>query len=370
MGIDSKDLATSAGEVNEEEIVYVVEGEEPEDTGPASSSTAESTAATASEEETAGAVVQEEHTADDEDEDEDDDEHPSNKPNVDDTPEEVEAKRARRRTERARRKQHAKEREEGYRREIASLRAAQEDLRARLAGQDNRNHASDLARVDDEIRKADNNYAYYRDQIRIATEAGNGAAVAEATDKMLEARVVKERLASLRDAVAKRATPSDNAAVSPTVSRLANEWVKRNSWYNPDPRQQDVDSHILRQLDNSVSQRFRPDTQEYWDELDALVKKYLPHRAARVTVARADEQSDPLVTEKPSTRGKKAVVPTPDNSRSARSVGSTKGNKPFVLSKERKNAMVEAGMWDDPKQRNAMIKKYQAYDLSQAENGN
>lgn len=280
------------------------------------------------------------------------------------TDEEREHIRERRRAERKNRRNNARERDETQRREIEALRRETQELREQLKGVNSRSHAGDIARVDEELKKTESSNAFYREQIRVATEAGNGAAVAEATEKLLDIRVARERLAAIREQLVKQGSARENSAVDPTTARLANDWVRRNSWYNPDPRQFDTDSAILRQLDSNVAQRFRPNTKEYWDELDSMVKKYLPHRAVRGTVGSADEASDR--SDAPNTRGKKVVVPSPNNTRSGRPSGQGQKSGAFVLSKERKQAIVDAGMWDDPKERNEMIRQYREYDRVQA----
>ena len=45
-----------------------------------------------------------------------------------------------------------------------------------------------------------------------------------------------------------------------------------------------------------------------------------------------------------------------------RESGANVGRNQFLVSKERKDAMIEAGVWDNPELRKRYLKAYQAYD--------
>ena len=96
--------------------------------------------------------------------------------------------------------------------------------------------------------------------------------------------------------------------------------------------------------DELASEGWSPATKEYWDELDARVKKYLPHKA------RPEYTSD---------KTKKTKSPVAGGGRESSNSNSASN---YRLSQDRVNAIKEAGMWDDPVRRAAMIKQYQDYD--------
>lgn len=71
-----------------------------------------------------------------------------------------------------------------------------------------------------------------------------------------------------------QAPPRLSAAVQDRVD----DFMGEHPWYNPhDPRS--TDSKIVLQIDNALAtEGFLPDTDAYWDEMDARARKYLPWR--------------------------------------------------------------------------------------------
>ena len=127
---------------------------------------------------------------------EDDDEHiDSTLPDA-----EREAIRARRREERKRKKDEQREREESLRRELRAKDTQLSQLASRLDQVERRTQTADIGQVDEAIKQTANAYQYYKGQIELAVKAGNGAAVADATEKMYEARRKAEQLHNLREA--------------------------------------------------------------------------------------------------------------------------------------------------------------------------
>ena len=77
-----------------------------------------------------------------------------------------------------------------------------------------------------------------------------------------------------------KAFQSRQAAPQPLDPRLVNHaqrWMERNKWY--DPTAKDQDSRIAMTLDQQMANEgWDPTTQQYWEELDNRLQKYLPHR--------------------------------------------------------------------------------------------
>lgn len=258
------------------------------------------------------------------------------------TDEEREAIRERRRKERHHRKQAAREREDTLRRELAARDAIINEMRGKLDVIERRNTGSEMAQLDNSKKQAFQAYNFFKDQIRIGTEAGNGAAVADATEKMLQAQRRLDELTRVE-----KAFQSRQAAPQPLDPRLVNHaqrWMERNKWY--DPTAKDQDSRIAMTLDQQMANEgWDPTTQQYWEELDNRVKKYLPHRSS----------SGKISSNKP-----RSVV-----SGSGREGSSSAGSsQSYKLSAERVQALKDAGIWDDPKQRAEAIKRFREYDKS------
>ncbi len=252
--------------------------------------------------------------------------------------------RARRREERKNRKTAQREREESLRRELASRDSIINDLRSRVDQIDNRNKGSELAQLENAKKQVAQNYNFFKDQIRVATDAGNGAAVAEATEKMFLSQRTFDEL-NHREKLLKnhQAAPQ---ALDPRLVNQAQSWMKRNSWY--DPSAKDQDSEIVLRLDQRLSEEgWDPTTPQYWEELDTRVKKYLPHRLNR----------DKISNNKP-----RSVV-----TGSGREASSSSSPGVYKLSSERVQALKDAGMWDDPTQRKEAIKRFREFDKQNQE---
>lgn len=247
--------------------------------------------------------------------------------------------RARRREERKHRKQAQKEREDTLRRELAARDSIINELRSKVDVIERRNSGSEIAQIENAKKQTAQAYAYFKDQIRIATEAGNGAAVADATEKLFQAQRKFDEIASYEKAIkSKQSTPQP---LDPRLANHAQDWMQRNSWYDPTAR--DQDSRIAMTIDQRLAEEgWDPTTKEYWQELDNRVKKYLPHRTNSAKL--------------PSTKPKSVVTG------SGRESGGTATKGSYKLSAERVQALKDAGIWDDPKQRADAIKRFRDFD--------
>lgn len=252
---------------------------------------------------------------------------------------EREAIRARRREERKHRKEAQREREDTLRRELAARDSVINDMRSKLDIIERRNTGSELAQIGNAKQEAAKAYAYFRDQIALASEAGNHRAVADATDKMLQAQRKFDEFTNVEKAFKQR-----QAAPQPLDPRLLNHasgWMKRNDWY--DPNGKDQDSRVTLSLDNQLAEEgWDPTTPQYWQELDTRVKKYLPHRMNGAKL--------------------NPTKPRSTVAGSGRETTSSQPSKGYKLSADRVQAIKDAGAWDDPKSRAEMVARYREYD--------
>lgn len=253
--------------------------------------------------------------------------------------------RARRREERQHKRKAQRTREDSLRRELSAQNAVIGEMRERLAAFERRNSGADVATIDAAIKQTADAYYYFKDQIRVASEAGNHAALAEATEKMTLAQRRADELARIRQAYA--ANQSRPQPLDPRLASHAQEWLGRNGWYDPTGR--DQDSRIAMQIDRDMAEQgWDPTTGEYWSELDSRLKKYLPHRLnSGYNKQRPNNAGGPVAG-------------------SGRGEGGGSGGETYNLSPERIAAMKEAGVWDDTQKRAAMIKRYRDFDRSQA----
>lgn len=255
---------------------------------------------------------------------------------------EREAIRERRRQERKNRKQAQRDREDSLRRELAARDSIINEMRTKLDAIERRNTGSEVAQLENAKKQTAQAYAYFKDQIRIATEAGNGAAVAEATEKMMQAQRKFDEINRYEQAYRQRAEQPQ--PLDPRLVNHAQKWMNENKWF--DPTGKDTDSRIATVIDQQLAQEgWNPATPEYWKELSERVKKHLPHRVSRGNVG--------------STKPRSVVTG------SGRESGSTQGQSSggvYKLSSDRVQALKDAGMWDDPKQRAEAVKRFREYD--------
>lgn len=121
----------------------------------------------------------------------------------------------------------------------------------------------------------------------------------------------------------------------PRVVQRARSFVEKHPWIDPSGMK-DEDSAVARALDMKLqSDGYDPSTDEYWDKLEGVLTKRLPHRFQR-------GRSGP---------------PTLGGMDRAGS-----GKRTFYISPERKKALQETGDWDDPVRRQKMIKSFADYD--------
>lgn len=211
-----------------------------------------------------------------------------------------------------------------------------------------------------EITSVDQRITSVQSQLRVADqvlakahEEGTGEDVVEATnirDKL------KETLGQLHNY---KQTVSRQAEEEPEVdSRLvynAQRWMSQNDWY--DPKGTDKDSRAVAAIDNRlVEEGYDPRTSEYWDELTSRVKRRLPHKFE--DRRRADEADDEDDDGESRRSRKRSGGPRFSSGGRERPL---KKNEVYI-SPERKQAMVQAGVWDDPVLRNKYLKRYAQYD--------
>lgn len=269
-------------------------------------------------------------------------------------PEERTAIQERRRQERKDRKQRAQERESGLRRDLQSERDARSALEQRISLMERKTTGTELAQLDGAIGEAEAAVNIYKKNITEATNRSDGAAVADATEKMVMARERAGELKRVRESFTKQqqsqAQGGTRQSPPPELVAHASAWMSKHSWY--DPNGKDTDSKIAIAIDQGMASEGRdPRSADYWTELDNRIKQYLPHRAGGKTTTLPG-----TATRKP---GKSVVTG------SSRETAAT-GGREFTLSADRVKALKDAGMWDDTKARASMIKDFMEYDRKAA----
>lgn len=259
-----------------------------------------------------------------------------------DHPDDTDAVREARRARRKAKKEYIKRTNQEKDQRLAMLDRQNKELMARLAAVEKRTHMQDLASIDKAISDENSRLNYAKMKMKEAADNSDGQALIKAKELWDE---VKDRIEKLQ-AYKKHAEVVPEPPADPVIKELAEEWMERNPWYDPDLS--DRDSKIAKRIDNQlVKEGWDPGTEDYWEELDARLQKQI----SRQYTDRNDET--------PRKRGPKSVV-----TGSERETGGGGSRNTFTLSPEQVRAIKEAGMWDDPKKRNRMIQKYAEYARS------
>jgi hypothetical protein len=277
----------------------------------------------------------------DDDHDDGDSDNGDNESDDGDDDDEREQIRQARREERRLKKDLAKQREASAKNKIAALERRNEELAKRLAAVENTASSYQFAQIDKAIEDEATRVEYAKMKMMQAAQAGDAASQVEYLEQLTEA---KQRLQQIQhykqQQVEAVKSPKQNVPnpVSSEVQQLATKWLKKNSWYDPQAR--DTDSRIAKVVDQELAaDGWDPSDPEYWDELDSRLSSRLPHRYTSKGGARR-----------------------PNPTASSRTVASTQKAGTMMLSKERVQAIRDAGAWDDVEKRNKMIKAYAAYD--------
>jgi hypothetical protein len=230
--------------------------------------------------------------------------------------------------------------------ELNFLRQRNDELERRMANLETNSHKSSLSNIDRQIQEAVNEADTAERIIAKAVEAGNGEDVTKAMKFRDQAIAKANQLSYAKQQATQQGQQRQAPPVDEAVKHYAAEFMESNNWYDPQGR--DEDSAIVLAIDGKLAQEgYDPRTEEYWDELQARVERRIPDRFAKKPVR------------KPS--GGPAVG-------SGREHVPTSTRKEIYISPERKAAMIEAGVWDDPTLRQRYAKRYAEYDREHSNN--
>lgn len=263
---------------------------------------------------------------------------------------EREAIRERRRLEKLERKKRREEAISRDKLELDFLRKRNDDLERRLTAQEQRAMQQDLGSVDASIQQALQEARMAEQVIAKAVAAGNGDDVTQAMRYRDQAFQKAQQLQAVkyqREQAAKVANAPAEPGLDPAIIEHAKDFMEDAPWYKPNGS--DEDSAIVLAIDNALMREgFDPRSEDYWDELRARAARRLPERFGAKAAGKAP-----------------AAPRTP---RGGPAVGSGREHAPqstrteVYISPERKQALIDAGVWDDPVLRMKYVKRYAEYD--------
>jgi len=291
-----------------------------------------------------------------EDQEDDDDDRQEDSRLSDDNEEREDIRRKRReeKADRAARRKQAIERDKT---ELNFLRQRNESLEKRMFQVEKTTVANTISGIDariadtvSEVRAAERIMAH-------AIEAGNGEDAAkalrirdEAMKKVQQLQIHKHQHNEAAQNIQQQAQQVQNQAPGPDpdIAGFAQDWVSKNSWY--DPNGKDEASKIVLAIDQSlVESGYNPKTEAYWRELDKRVAKRLPE--AKGSGNYDDSQDEDR-------RGQRRGPPVG----SSRDQAPQSSRREVYISPERKQAMTDAGVWEDPVLRQRYLKQYAKWD--------
>jgi hypothetical protein len=259
------------------------------------------------------------------------------------TDEDREKIREARREERKLKKELAKQREASSKHKISALERRNEELARRLAQVESTAASFQFAQVDKALEDESTRVEYAKMKMMQAAQAGDHAGQVEYLEQLQESKMRLAQIQAYKKQQLEQAKrPKQNVPneISMEVQKNATGWLEKNRWFDPQAR--DTDSRIAKVVDQELADEgWDPADPEYWDELDSRLTTRLPHRYAAKS------------------GGARRANPTA-SSRSANP--SAKPGNTITLSRDRVQAIKDAGAWDDPAARNRMIKAYAAYD--------
>ena len=291
------------------------------------------------------APVEEAETEDADDSDDDEDEGDERLGDSEDDSEEEIASKSRSNVKRQKQRERRLRAKEHADRELAELREQNNTLLRRVSAIEGNTLASNVNAIDQRIAQAQADVKQAESIIARAVEAGNGDDVATAMRLRDEAQYEAQQLWQQKQQVEQVRQQHANPGPDPRVVSYAKEWMDANPWYDPNGR--DEDSAITKVIDNQLAaEGYNPKDADYWHELTRRV-------ASRIGDDEAETRSSPSKRKAPPTGTTREHAPV-----------STK--REIYVTPERKQAMIDAGIWDDVPRRNQMLKAYQAYDKSSA----
>lgn len=268
----------------------------------------------------------------------------SNEQDDEETDEDREKIREARREERRLKKELSKQRDATARNKISALERRNAELAERLAKVENAAASYQFAQLDKSIEDEATRVEYAKMKMLQAAQSGDAAGQIEYLEQLTDA---KERLKQAqyikKQQVEQARAPKQNVPneINTEVQRNATQWLKKNSWYDPQAR--DTDSRIAKVIDQELAQDgWDPSDPEYWEELDNRLSARLPHRYT----SKGGQQT-------------RRAGPTA-SSRVANTTSAKPGT--ITLSRDRVQAIKDAGAWDDVEKRNKMIRAYAQYD--------
>lgn len=299
----------------------------------------------------------------------------------DETQEQIEQKRERRRRERKAQKARQAAARDRDAREMNFLRVRNEQLERAVGSIAQRVTNNEVAQVDGRLEQLKAARGEAEEVLARAIDAGNGSDVVKLQRTIRELEGGITRLTAYKAGLEKEQKVDKDeddkggegddgqqqqrrVQIPPSVAKNVEIFSKRHPWFKNEPDSEDA--RIVAALDDAVkAEGYDPATKDYWVELEDRMARRLPERMKALKPGKqtVDEEDDAEDDDPPPRRNGADKGGKPKGGPRMSSGSQTRGTgKQFLLSAERKQAMIEAGVWDDPELRDRYIRSYAEWD--------
>ena len=265
-----------------------------------------------------------------------------------------------RKTESKTRRQRQKAARERDRRELTFLRSRNDQVERQLSDLTRRQTQTEVSQVDQRINQIDGAIRSAEDVYAKAIDAGEGKDAAEAQRIRDGLRDQRGELIAFKSQHEESADDPQRDAPDPNFVANLRAWHGKNKWF--DFNRGDQDSAIAGAIDDTMGREgWDPRTPEYYDELDRRLAKQMPH----LKNGAADDTGDDDAGGDEDKGGRRKQPSGGPQFRVGGERRPLRSNEVHV-SKERREAMEEAGAWEDPVLRKKYLAQYAKYDLEHA----
>lgn len=307
----------------------------------------------------------------DEDEDGDSDEEDERVGHGEDDEEEEEGGKSTKRESRKARRERQRRARQRNEVELNFLRQQNEQLERKLSDLGSRVERTEVGSIDQRLTAIESQLKVADQVLAKAHESGSGEDVVEATNIRDRLKETRGRLMGAKQELARRSEESDQEpAVDSRLVYHASNWMRSNNWY--DPNGTDRDSRRVAAIDDRlVKEGYDPRSPEYWEELTDRVREALPHKFKDRRNGNDDDED--LDDESEDARDRRADRGSRKNGSGPRfSTGGRerplKKNEVYV-DPARKQALIDAGVWDDPVLRKRYLRTYKNWDQENGPRG-
>jgi hypothetical protein len=269
-----------------------------------------------------------------------------------------------RREQRRLRRQRQRQARSRDRQEIEQLRAANEEMGGWLQALEGNLGSVSIATIDGRMNEQAQFYQQAETQLAEAAQKGDGPAMVLALRKRDEASGQWQGLATQRQQLVEagqgRPRQQQQRRISRQVMRRIENFCDDTcSWYDYKNPFENQDTRIVHAIDGQVAaDGYTPDTDDYWEELEDRVREALPHRFEDERSGERREEPRPRTRPNGQQRPARRGPPTGGGDRE-RPLAANE----VLLTPERKKAMMDAGIWDNPDRRRKQLLAYKKYDL-------